>query len=95
MGMIEGKPQAAVPLALADHWDHVGKTGRRPLLHLDGLDLMPLPLADRKARLAVLLEQTDAAIRYSDHQIGLGPAFHRHACPLGLEGIVSKRLNAA
>ena len=65
------------------------------LLHLDGLDLMPLPLADRKARLAVLLEQTDAAIRYSDHQIGLGPAFHRHACALGLEGIVSKRLDAA
>jgi hypothetical protein len=61
------------------------------LLHLDGLDLMPLPLADRKARLAALLEQTDAAIRYSDHQIGLGPAFHRHACALGLEGIVSKR----
>jgi DNA ligase D-like protein (predicted ligase) len=65
------------------------------LLHLDGLDLMPLPLADRKARLAVLLEQTDAAIRYSDHQIGLGPAFHRNACALGLEGIVSKRLDAA
>jgi DNA ligase D-like protein (predicted ligase) len=63
------------------------------LLHLDGLDLMPL--ADRKARLAVLLEQTDATIRYSDHQIGLGPAFHRHACALGLEGIVSKRLDAA
>jgi DNA ligase D-like protein (predicted ligase) len=64
------------------------------LLRLDGLDLMPQPLADRKARLAVLLEQTDAAIRYSDHQIGLGPAFHRHACALGLEGIVSKRLDA-
>jgi ATP-dependent DNA ligase len=36
-----------------------------------------------------------AAIRYSDHQIGLGPAFHRHARALGLEGIVSKRLDAA
>jgi ATP-dependent DNA ligase len=56
---------------------------------------MPLPLADRKARLAVLLEQTDAAIRYSDHQIDLGPAFHRHACALGLEDVVSKRLDAA
>jgi ATP-dependent DNA ligase len=42
----------------------------------------------------VLLEQTDAVIRYSDHQIGLGPAFHRHACKLGLEGIVSKQLDA-
>lgn len=54
------------------------------LLHLDGLDLMPWPLADRKARLAVLFKQTDAAIRYSDHQIGLGPAFHRDMpVPLG------------
>jgi ATP-dependent DNA ligase len=39
--------------------------------------------------------QTRAAICYSDHQIGLGPAFHRHACALGLDGIVSKRLDAA
>jgi len=64
------------------------------LLHQDGQNLMPLPLADRKARLAALLERRDDAIRYSDHQIGQGPAFHRHACALGLEGIVSKRLEA-
>jgi DNA ligase D-like protein (predicted ligase) len=64
------------------------------LLHLDGLNLMPLPLADRKVRLAALLERRDDAIRYSDHQIGQGPAFHHHACALGLEGIVSKRLDA-
>jgi bifunctional non-homologous end joining protein LigD len=64
------------------------------LLHLDGLNLMPLPLADRKARLAALLQRTDDAIRYSDHQIGQGPEFRRHACAIGLEGIVSKRLDA-
>jgi bifunctional non-homologous end joining protein LigD len=56
---------------------------------------MPLPLADRKARLATLLERSEDAIRFSDHQIGQGPAFHRHACELGLEGIVSKWLDAA
>ena len=55
---------------------------------------MPLPLADRKAGLAGLLERREGAIRYSEHQVGQGPAFHRHACALGLEGIVSKRLNA-
>jgi bifunctional non-homologous end joining protein LigD len=32
---------------------------------------------------------------YSDHQIGLGPAFYEKACPLGVEGIVSKRADAA
>ena len=64
------------------------------LLYLDGRNLMPLPLADRKARLAALLEHREDAIRYSEHQVGQGPAFHRHACKLGIEGIVSKRLDA-
>jgi DNA ligase D-like protein (predicted ligase) len=64
------------------------------LLHLDGRNLTPLPLAQCKADLATLRERGDEAIRYSDHQIGQGPAFHRHACALGLEGIVSKRLEA-
>jgi len=64
------------------------------LLHLDGRNLMPLPLAGRKAGLAGLLERREDAIRYSEHQVGQGPALHRHACKLGLEGIVSKRLDA-
>src|SRR5271154_5636237 len=55
---------------------------------------MPLPLAERKARLAALLDRREDAIRYSDHQVGQGPVVHRHACTLGLEGIVSKRLDA-
>jgi ATP-dependent DNA ligase len=32
-------------------------------------------------------------LRYNDHQIGQGPAFHRLACERGLEGIVSKRID--
>src|SRR5690348_16276923 len=56
------------------------------LLYIDGQDLMPLPLSSRKARLAALLERPADAIRYSDHQIGHGQAFHRRACKLGLEG---------
>ena len=64
------------------------------LLYLDGRNLMPLVLADGKASLAALLERREHATRYSEHQIGQGPAFHRHACKLGPEGIVSKRLDA-
>jgi DNA ligase D-like protein (predicted ligase) len=64
------------------------------LLYLDGRNLMGLSLADRKASLAELLDHRDDAIRYSDHQVGQGPAFHRNACALGVEGIVSKRLDA-
>jgi hypothetical protein len=61
------------------------------LLHLDGENLMALPLMDRKARLASLLNGASGSLRYNDHQIGHGPAFHRLACERGLEGIVSKR----
>src|ERR1700751_3792942 len=63
------------------------------LLFLDGENLSALPLVDRKARLASLLEDASASLRYNDHQIGHGPAFHRLACERGLEGIVSKRTN--
>ncbi len=62
------------------------------LLHLDGWDLTGAPLEDRKAALASLVPPpADGGLRYSDHQIGRGPDFFRHACGYGLEGIVSKR----
>jgi hypothetical protein len=48
---------------------------------------------DRKTRLASLLNGASNSLRYNDHQIGQGPAFHRLACEHGLEGIVSKRGN--
>ena len=35
-----------------------------------------------------------AGIRYSEHLTGDGRAIFEHACKLGLEGIVSKRINA-
>lgn len=63
------------------------------LLFLDGEDLMAVPLIERKARLEKLLAGAPETPRYSDHQIGRGPAFHRLACERGLEGIVSKRSN--
>jgi DNA ligase D-like protein (predicted ligase) len=63
------------------------------LLFLDGKNLMALPLVDRKARLAALLKGAPNSLRYNDHQIGHGPAFHRLACEHGVEGIVSKRIN--
>jgi bifunctional non-homologous end joining protein LigD len=64
------------------------------LLHLDGEDLSARPLIDRKVRLAGLLERASSSLHYSDHQIGLGPAFYEKACTLAVEGIVSKRADA-
>jgi DNA ligase D-like protein (predicted ligase) len=63
------------------------------LLFLDGENLMALPLVDRKVRLEAFLVGAPESLRYNDHQIGKGPAFHRLACEHRLEGIVSKRID--
>ena len=64
------------------------------LLALDGNDMRRQPLADRKAALAKLLRKAKPGIRYSEHMSGDGRNIFEHACKLGLEGIVSKRINA-
>lgn len=66
------------------------------LLWLDGEDLRPLPLDERKARLHELLGRNKPTkiLRYSDHVIGHGAEFLTNACQMGLEGIVSKRRDA-
>lgn len=64
------------------------------LLHRDGLDLRPAVLTARKEALGRLLGRGAGAIRYSPHVVGGGPAAHRRACRGGLEGIVSKQIDA-
>jgi bifunctional non-homologous end joining protein LigD len=64
------------------------------LLELDGEDLRCLALVDRKKRLARLLGGRRLGIVLSDHTDDDGATIFRHACKLGLEGIVSKRLSA-
>jgi len=53
------------------------------------------PLIERKARLAALLSDARSPLHYCDHQIGHGRAFHEKACAMSLEGVVSKRADAA
>lgn len=66
------------------------------LLFLDDDDLRKRPLAERKARLATLLEGQPAGgpIFYSDHVVGNGAETFARACEMHLEGIVSKRGDA-
>jgi bifunctional non-homologous end joining protein LigD len=66
------------------------------LLHLNDTDLMALPLDKRKAALAKLLNrQPDhGSLRLSESLTGLGTTLLRHACKLGLEGIISKAADA-
>jgi bifunctional non-homologous end joining protein LigD len=64
------------------------------LLELDGENLRAMPLVDRKLRLARLLSGRRLGIVLSDHTDEDGALLFVHACRMGLEGIVSKRLSA-
>jgi ATP-dependent DNA ligase len=64
------------------------------LLELDVEDLRPLTLVERKAKLARLLARAPAGIVFNEHTVEDGATVFRHACKLGLESIVSKRLTA-
>jgi bifunctional non-homologous end joining protein LigD len=58
------------------------------LLYLNGYDLRKLPLIERKAHLKKLIGKT--AIQFSENFDGDGREIHKHACKVGLEGVVSK-----
>ena len=61
------------------------------LIELNGDDLRRDALEGRKATLEMILAKAGAGIRFNDHMEGDGETVFRHACKLGLEGIVSKR----
>jgi ATP-dependent DNA ligase len=63
------------------------------LIEHDGEDLRNWPLLDRKASLARLLRDTDAGILRNEHVAEDGPTVFAHACRLGAEGIVSKKVD--
>jgi bifunctional non-homologous end joining protein LigD len=60
------------------------------LIELNGEDLRPAPLGERKGKLEKLLARS-GGIRFSEHIEGDGAVIFAQACKLGLEGIVSKR----
>jgi bifunctional non-homologous end joining protein LigD len=64
------------------------------LLRLNGDDLRELPLLKRKAQLQKLLPKRDRVIQYVDHFKGDAVKFFVGACEAGLEGIISKRVDA-
>lgn len=94
----EGQPDfAGLQAALSDE-----KTGELvffvfDLLFADGEDLREQPLAARKRRLCALTTGKAKAaphLRYVEHFETDGGAVLASACAMGLEGIVSKRLDA-
>jgi bifunctional non-homologous end joining protein LigD len=64
------------------------------LIELDGEDLRGTPLEHRKRALAKLLRQKRDGLILNAHYVGDGATIYKHACKLGCEGIVSKRLGS-
>jgi bifunctional non-homologous end joining protein LigD len=58
------------------------------LLYINGYDLRKLPLLERKTLLKKLIAKT--AIQFSESFEVDGPEMFKHACGVGLEGVVSK-----
>jgi bifunctional non-homologous end joining protein LigD len=64
------------------------------LIELSGDDLRREPLETRKTTLASLLRRSLPGLRLNEHLAHDGESVFRHACKMGLEGIVSKRLGS-
>ena len=64
------------------------------LLWLEAQDVRGVELIGRRRMLQKALRKAREALRYSEHleEAADGPAMYRHACAMGVEGIVSKRV---
>jgi bifunctional non-homologous end joining protein LigD len=60
------------------------------LLYLDGFDLRGAPLVERKRLLKAVIGQRPGPVRFSTDFEAEGAVVLRHACKMGLEGVVSK-----
>jgi bifunctional non-homologous end joining protein LigD len=65
------------------------------LIELNGKDLRHQPIERRKAARAKLIRWTKTGLVLNEHIDEPGDVVFRHACKLGLEGIVSKQLGSS
>jgi bifunctional non-homologous end joining protein LigD len=64
------------------------------LIEHDGDDMRNRPFLDRKAALARLSRSAETGILFNEHIAEDGPIVFAHACRLGAEGIVSKKVDS-
>ena len=64
------------------------------LIELDGEDLRRSSIEYRKRKLAKLLRRPELGVVLNEHYKGDGEIIFKHACKIGCEGIVSKRLGS-
>ena len=77
------------------HHDHAAVLCAFDLIELNGDDLRALPIERRKHSLAKLLTRPHEGIAFNQHYTCESAAIFKHACALGCEGIVSKRLGSS
>jgi bifunctional non-homologous end joining protein LigD len=75
--------------------DHLAVACAFDLLMLNGDDLRRKPFADRKVALRKVLRRSREGIQYVEHTEDDGEEMFQATCKLGLEGIVSKRIDAS
>ena len=73
---------------------HIATICAFDLIEIDGEDLSRQPIEDRKLELKKLLKNVHPGIAYNRHFDVEGSIVFHHACKLGCEGIVSKRLGS-
>ena len=79
-----------------EHRHHVGaELCAFDMIELDGEDLRRSKLEERKRTLAKLLGRFQPGIVVNKYFEGDGAVIFEHACALGCEGIVSKRLGSS
>jgi bifunctional non-homologous end joining protein LigD len=74
--------------------DHAVTLCAFDILELDGTDLRSRPIEERKQHLAWTLRERHHGIALNATYDGDGITIYEHACTLGSEGIVSKRLGS-
>jgi bifunctional non-homologous end joining protein LigD len=99
--VIDGEAVACDPVGLSIfeklRWRHHGGQvfmWSFDLLELNGQDMRREPIEVRKATLASVLRSCRAGLQFNQHLVHPGDIVFRHACKMGLEGIVSKRLGS-
>ena len=73
--------------------DHAVSLIAFDLLQLDGEDVRRTDLLARKLKLKLLVAKAKDGLEYNDHLTGAGSEIFAHACRLGHEGIVAKRID--
>jgi bifunctional non-homologous end joining protein LigD len=73
--------------------DHAVSLVAFDLLQLDGEDVRRTDLLARKLKLKLLVAKAKDGLEYNDHLTGAGSEIFAHACRLGHEGIVAKRID--